>query len=292
MLQMQCYLKPILNWHRARCISVSHKAKIAASTLVALSKAGVSYISTRSVGYNHIDVASAENFGIAVENVAYSSDSVADYTLMLMLMTVRRAKSILSRVQAHDYRLNDVRGRELRDMTIGIIGMGTIGASVLDRLHGFGCRVLAYDRCPKTSADYVSLDELIERSDMVTLHTPLNEDSHHLLSRQRIERMKDGAFIINTGRGALLDTAALLDALEAGRLGGAALDVLEGEEGVFYFDHRQRPVESQLLMRLRQLPNVIITPHTAYYTDHALSDIVENTLSNCLRFRERAAWNG
>jgi D-specific alpha-keto acid dehydrogenase len=275
-----------------RCISVSHKAKIAASTLVALSKAGVRYISTRSVGYDHIDVQSAESLGIAVENVVYSPDSVADYTLMLMLMAVRRAKSILSRVQAHDYRLNEVGGRELRDMTIGIIGVGTIGASVLDRLHGFGCRVLAYDRCPKTSADYVSLDDLIERSDMVTLHTPLNEDSHHLLSRQRIERMKDGTFIINTGRGALLDTAALLDALEAGRLGGAALDVLEGEEGVFYADHRQQPVEGQLLMRLHQLPNVIITPHSAYYTDHALSDIVENTLGNCLRFGKRAAWIG
>jgi D-specific alpha-keto acid dehydrogenase len=252
----------------------------------------VRYISTRSVGYNHIDLQCAEHLGIAVENVAYSPDSVADYTLMLMLMLVRRAKSILSRVQTHDYRLNDVPGRELRDLTIGVIGTGNIGESVLDRLHGFGCRVLAYDRCPKTSAEFVPLGELIKRSDIVTLHTPLNADTHYLLSRQRIEQMKDGAFIINTGRGALLDTAALLDALKGGRLGGAALDVLEGEEGVFYSDYRQQPVESQLLLRLLQLPNVIITPHTAYYTDHALSDIVENTLGNCLRFRKRAGWNG
>ena len=273
-----------------RCISVGHKANIASSTLVALSQAGVRYISTRSVGYNHIDVQGAEGLGIAVENVAYSPDSVADYTLMLMLMAVRRAKSTLHRVQIHDYRLDDVRGRELRDMTIGVIGMGRIGASVLDRLHGFGCRVLAYDRCPNTSAEYVPLDELIRRSDIITLHTPLTADTHHLLHRQRIEQMKDGAFIINTGRGSLLDTDALLDALEAGLLGGAALDVLEDEEGVFYFDRRQQPIESQRLLRLHQLPNVIITPHTAYYTDHALSDIVENTLSNCLRFRERATW--
>ena len=156
----------------------------------------------------------------------------------------------------------------------------------VDRLRGFGCRVLAYDRCPTTSAEYVPLDELLQRSDIVTLHTPLNADTHHLLSRQRIEQMKDGAFIINTGRGALLDTAALLDALEGGRLGGAALDVLEGEEGIFYSDHRQRPVENQLLLRLHQLPNVIITPHTAYYTDHALSDIVENTLAQLPPLRE------
>jgi D-specific alpha-keto acid dehydrogenase len=269
------------------CISVGHKAKIATSTLVALSQAGVRYISTRSVGYDHIDMRCAESLGIAVENVAYSPDSVADFTLMLMLMAVRRAKSTLSRVQTHDYRLNDVGGRELRDMTVGVIGMGNIGASVRDRLQGFGCRVLAYDRYPKTLAECVPLDELIRRSDIVTLHTPLNADTYHLLSRQRLEQMKDGAFIVNTGRGALLDTAALLDALEGGRLGGAALDVLEGEEGVFYSDHRQRPVESELLLRLQQLPNVIITPHTAYYTDHALRDIVENSLGNCLRFGKR-----
>ena len=275
-----------------RCISVGHKTNIGGSTLVALSRAGVRYISTRSVGYNHIDVPCAERLGIAVENVAYSPDSVADYTLMLMLMTVRRAKPALHRVQVHDYRLDDVRGKELRDMTIGVIGTGNIGAAVLDRLLGFGCRVLANDRCPKTSAEFVPLDELIGQSDIITLHTPLTPETHHLLSRQRIEQMKDGAFIINTGRGALVDTYALLDALESGRLGGAALDVLEDEEGVFYSDQRQRPVESQRLLRLHQLPNVIITPHTAYYTDHALRDIIENTLRNCLRFEERAAWNG
>jgi D-specific alpha-keto acid dehydrogenase len=252
----------------------------------------VRYISTRSVGYNHIDMQCAESLGLAVENVTYSPDSVADYTLMLMLMAVRHAKSTLSRVQTHDYRLNDVCGRELRDMTVGVIGMGNIGASVVDRLQGFRCRVLAYDRYPRTSAEHVPLDELIRGSDIVTLHTPLNADTHHLLSRQRIEQMKDGAVVINTGRGALLDTAALLDALEGGRLGGAALDVIEGEEGVFYSDHRQQPVESPLLVRLHQLPNVIMTPHTAYYTDHALSDIVENTLGNCVRFEKPTAWIG
>jgi D-specific alpha-keto acid dehydrogenase len=275
-----------------RCISVGHKTQIVHSTLVALNQAGVRYISTRSVGYNHIDMQCAERLGISVENVTYSPDSVADYTLMLMLMAVRRAKPTLRRVQLHDYRLDDVRGKELRDMTIGVIGTGRIGTSVLDRLHGFGCRALAYDRCPTTSAEYVPLDELVRESDIVTLHTPLNADTHHLLNRQRIEQMKDGAFIINAGRGALVETDALLNALETGRLGGAALDVLEGEEGIFYSDRRQGPVENRLLSRLHQLPNVIITPHTAYYTDHALSDIIENTLSNCLRFGKRAGWTG
>jgi D-specific alpha-keto acid dehydrogenase len=275
-----------------RCISVGHKTQVSGSTLLALRQAGVLYVSTRSVGYNHIDVQCGESVGLLIESIAYSPDSVADFTVMLMLMAVRNARATISRVEAHDYRLPDVRGRELRDMTVGVIGTGHIGTAVLDRLRGFGCQLLTYDRCPKTSPDHVSLDELLQRSDVVTLHTPLNADTHHLLNRQRIERMRPGAFLINTGRGALVDTTTLLLALESGRLGGAALDVLEGEEGVFYSDQGSRPVQNELLVRLQQLPNVLITPHTAYYTDHALSDTVENTLFNCLRFERRSAWTG
>jgi D-specific alpha-keto acid dehydrogenase len=267
-----------------RCISVGHKTRVTNPTLLALSRAGVEYISTRSIGYNHIDVRYAEGVGLTVGNIAYSPDSVADYTLMLMLMAVRDAKSIFRRADAHDYRLSDARGRELRDLTIGVIGTGRIGTAVMDRLRGFGCRVLAHDHRPKTAADYVPLDELLQLSDIVTLHTPLDAGTHHLLNRQRIARMKHGAFIVNTGRGALLDTEALISALEGGGLGGAALDVLEGEEGIFYADCRDRPIGSEALLRLQQLPNVLISPHTAYYTDHALSDTIENSLINCLNF--------
>ena len=276
-----------------RCISVGHKTQITDSTLLALSQAGVAYISTRSIGCNHIDVNYAERVGITVANVAYSPNSVADYTLMLMLMAVRNAQSIIRRAGAHDYRLNDVRGKELRDLTIGIVGTGRIGAAVMDRLRGFGCRIVAYDHRPKTSAQYVPLDELLRQSDIVTLHTPLAPDTHHLLNRRRIEQMKHGAVIVNTGRGSLLDTAALIAALASGRLGGAALDVLEGEEGIFYADCRNQPVESKLLLRLQELPNVLISPHTAYYTDHALRDAGENSIINCLDFeKERSAWIG
>jgi D-specific alpha-keto acid dehydrogenase len=267
-----------------RCISIGHKTHVTNSTLLALSEAGVTYISTRSVGYNHIDVNYAESVGISVETVAYSPDSVADYTLMLMLIAVRHAKSVIRRAGVHDYRLNDVRGKELRDLTVGVIGTGRIGAAVIDRLQGFGCRVLAHDRSPKGAAVYIPLGELLRRSDIVTLHTPLTADTHHLLDRARIQQMKRGAFVINTGRGALLDTEALVPALESGRLGGAALDVLEGEEGIFYADCSDTPIATQLLLRLHKLPNVLITPHTAYYTDHALSDTVENSIANCLRF--------
>jgi D-specific alpha-keto acid dehydrogenase len=267
-----------------RFISVSHRSRLGQATLLALSQAGVECISTRSVGYDHIDVDGAASLGISVQNVDYSPDSVADFTLMLMLMVIRGAKSAVSRAQLHDYRLNESRGRELRDLTVGVVGTGRIGLAVMDRLRGFGGRVLAHDRHPTTSAEYVALETLLARSDVVTLHTPLDAGTRHLLDRRCIELMKPGAFIINTGRGPLLDAEALLAALEGGRLGGAALDVLEGEAGVFYSDLRQTPVGHPLLLRLQQLPNVVITPHTAYYTDHALNDTVENTLTDFLRF--------
>ncbi|MFJ6676093.1 D-isomer specific 2-hydroxyacid dehydrogenase family protein [Actinosynnema sp. NPDC091369] len=269
-----------------RCVSVGHKTRIADSTLLALSRVGVEYISTRSVGCDHLDVAYAKSVGISVGTVDYSPDSVADYTLMLVLMALRNAKSVLRRADVHDYRSPDVRGRELRDLTVGVVGTGRIGAAVIDRLRGFGCRKLAHDLRPRTSADYVPLDELLQQSDIVTLHTPLTADTHHLLNRRRIEQLKHGAFVVNTGRGALVDTGALVEALESGRLGGAALDVLEGEEGTFYADCGNR-VGPDLLSRLQRLPNVIISPHIAYYTDHALHDVVENSIVNCREFDRR-----
>ncbi len=274
-----------------RCISVGHQTRVTNATMLALSQAGIEYVSTRSIGYDHIDVDYARSVGICVGNVAYSPDSVADFTLMLMLMAVRNAKSIVRRTDSHDYRLNEVRGKELRDLTVGVIGTGRIGAAVMDRLRGFGCRTLAYDNRLKTSAHYVPLDDLLQQSDIITLHTPLTADTRHLLNGRRIEQIKHGAFVINTGRGALLDTDALLSALESGRLGGAALDVLEGEDGIFYTDCRGKPIGSEPLLRLQQLPNVLISPHTAYYTDHALNDIVENSVISCRTFEEEnAAW--
>ncbi len=271
-----------------RCVSVGHKTRVTNRTLGALSEAGVRYLSTRSIGNNHIDVRFAESVGICVESVTYSPDSVADYTLMLMLMAVRHAKSVICRADTHDFRLSDVRGKELRDLTVGVVGTGRIGSAVVDRLRGFGCRVLTHDNRPQDLAGHVPLDELLQQSDIVTLHTPLTADTRQLLDRRRIERLKHGAFVVNTGRGALLDTEALVSALRNGSLGGAALDVLEGEEGIFYADLRDRPVGSELLLQLQAMPNVLISPHTAYYTDHTLTDMVENTLTNCLDFERRS----
>jgi D-specific alpha-keto acid dehydrogenase len=269
-----------------RCVSIGHQARVTGAALRALSRAGVAYISTRSIGYNHISVQYARSLGVEVGNVAYSPDSVADYTLMLMLMSLRHAKSTVLRADVHDYRLHETRGRELRDLTVGVVGTGRIGSAVIDRLRGFGCRILAHDNGPKAAAEYAPLDDLLRRSDIVTLHTPLNAGTHHLLGRGRLALMKPGAVVVNTGRGALIDTEALVSALESGRLGGAALDVVEGEEGVFYADRRDRPVESKPLLRLQQMPHVLISPHTAYYTDHALGDTVEQSIVNCLNFEK------
>jgi D-specific alpha-keto acid dehydrogenase len=267
-----------------RCVSVPHQTSVSHGTLRGLSRAGVRYLSTRSVGHDHIDVEFAERLGIRVEGVAYSPDGVADYTLMLVLMALRHAKSVVCRADTGDFRLNDVRGRELRDLTVGVVGTGRIGCAVLDRLRGFGCRVLTHDVRDEGPARHVPLDELLGRSDVVTLHIPLTPTTRHLLDRRRFALMKHGAVVVNTGRGGLLDTAALVSALESGTLAGAALDVLEGEEGIFYADLRDRPLRHELLDRLRAMPNVLISPHTAYYTDRAVAEMVEHTLVNCLAF--------
>ena len=276
-----------------RCISVGHKSEVSGPMLRALKQAGVEYISTRSIGLDHIDLEAAAKAGITVESVMYAPDGVADYTLMLILMAIRNAKEVVSSAEKHDFRLSRVRGKDLRDMTVGVVGVGNIGEAVIGRLQGFGCRVLAHNngRKPAAEADFVSFDDLLLESDVVTLHVPLNTDTHRLIGRKQIETMKPGAFLINTGRGALVDTEALIVALESGELSGAALDVLEGEEGLFYFDYTTRPVDNQFLLRLQQLPNAIITPHTAYYTRRALYDTVKNTLMNCLNF-ERSRANG
>jgi D-specific alpha-keto acid dehydrogenase len=269
-----------------RCISVGHKWQITNAQLQGLSDVGVEYISTRSIGYNHVDIEFARSVGITVENVAYSPDSVADYALMLMLMTLRGAKSVVLGVDRHDYRLSPVRGRDLRELTVGVIGTGRIGSAVITRLAGFGCRILAFDSTETTAAEYVSLDELLHTSDIVTLHVPLDSDTHHLIDDRGIALMKRGAFVINTGRGSLIDTSALLTALESGKLGGAGLDVLEGEDGIFYADHSNRQMDGSAFSRIQALPNVVITPHTAYYTEQALNDTVVNSLINCQSFEK------
>jgi len=275
-----------------RCASVGHKSRLSEPMLRALKATGVEYISTRSIGFDHIDLDAAKRLDIAVANAVYAPDGVADYTLMLVLMAIRNAKAIISSAAKYDFRLASVRGKDLRDMTVGVVGVGHIGKAVIRRLQGFGCRVLAYNngRAADAGAEFVSLDELLGDSDVVTLHVPLNAHTHHLIGSQQIATMKQGAFLINTGRGALVDSEALVVALESGALGGAALDVLEGEEGLFYFDCTNSSVDHRCLRRLIELPNAIVTPHTAFYTGRMLYDAVESTLLNCLYFERSQAY--
>ncbi len=273
-----------------QCISVSHKAELSEPLLLALKDAGVKYICTRSIGCNHIDIQAARQMGMTIGTVIYSPGSVADYAIMLMLMLMRGAKTIMHRVETQNYCLNHIRAKELKDMTVGVIGTGRIGQAVMERLKGFGCTVLAYDRNHKAGTDYVSFCELLQKSDIITLHVPLAENSFHMIDREQLNMMKKNALLINTARGALVDTGALIDALEDGRIGGAALDVMEGEEGIFYYDCTHKALEHPFLSALQKMPNVIVTPHTAYHTEQVLVDTVSNTIRNCLNF-ERSLGN-
>lgn len=273
-----------------RCVSVNHKTELSEPLLLALKNVGVKYICTRSIGFDHIDIQAAGQMGITIGTSVYSPGSVADYTIMLMLMLMRGIKSIMRKTEKQNYCLNYFRGKELQDMTIGVLGTGRIGQTVIERLKGFGCTVLAYDSNYKSGADFVPFCELLKSSDIITLHVPLAEDTFHMIGREQLKTMKKGALLINTARGALIDTGALVKALEDGIIGGAALDVLEGEEGIFYYDCTHKALNHPFLPALQRMPNVIITPHTAYHTERALVDTVSDTIRNCLDF-ERSFGN-
>lgn len=250
--------------------------------------AGIRFISTRSIGYDHFDLKAAEKLGLHVGNVSYSPASVADYTVMMMLAAVRRLKVILERSGGQDFSLRAVQGREMHNLTVGVVGTGRIGTAVLQRLSGFGCRLLAYDLYPNDRAskfaEYVPLNQMLVESDVLDLHMPATQENFHFVNRESLARMKDGVIIINTARGSLIDTEAFLDAVEAGKIGAAALDVVENETGLYYNDFKGEPIPNRELAVLKSYPNVLVTPHTAFYTDQAVSDMVENSIKSCVLF--------
>lgn len=228
----------------------------------------------------------ARRLDMKVSNVTYSTGSVADYAVMLILMALRRMKSIIKRAEGMDYSLNGNIGREIGSLTVGVVGTGKIGTHVLRNLSGFGCRLLACDPYEneeaKKYASYCTLDELFEKSDVITFHTPATKSSYHMVNEETLRQMKDGVVIVNTARGSIIDTPAFLDALESGKVGAAALDVIENELGIFYGDYKYQVVGHREMSILKDLPNVLMLPHMAFYTENAVSDMVEHSICHIL----------
>lgn len=245
--------------------------------LRAFAENGVRYITTRSIGTDHINLKLCKELGIRVGRSQYSPNSVANYAIMLMLMVCRRFAHIEKRVEVQDFSFKGKMGRELSLCTVGVIGTGKIGKTVIEHLKGFGCKILAYDiyQNPEVAeiAEYVSLEELYKQSDIITLHVPATADNFHMIDEAAIETMKDGVMIVNCARGTLIDTDAMIRGLESGKIGGAALDVLEDEAGLYFLNRSGDVLSNRQLAILRSFPNVIISPHTAFYTDQAVSDM-------------------
>ena len=251
---------------------------------------GVKYVCCRSIGYDHVDRQEARRLGMKVANVDYPPNGVANFAIMLMMMTLRKAGHILKRGEVQDYSLKGKIGRDISTCTVGVIGTGRIGRTVLQHLSGFGCRLLAYDLYPndevKKIAEYVPLDTLLRECDVITLHTNATEENHHLLDAAAIEKMKPGAVIINTARGKLIDSDALIAGLESGKLGGAALDVLENENGLYYYNRMGDVIPNPELAALRSMPNVILTDHTAFYTEEDVESMVRGVLESADAFEK------
>ena len=261
---------------------------MSAKVLEAFHNVGVKYILLRSVGYDHVDMEAARRLGLKVDTVTYPPTGVADYAIMLMLASVRRFAHILKRAELQDYSLKNKLGRDFSMCTVGVMGTGRIGTTVIQHLSGFGCRILAYDvRKNETAmkyADYVDRDTIFAESDIITLHMNANDDNYHIIDRSAIEKMKDGAYIINTARGKLVDSEALIWGIETEKLGGAALDVVEFENGLYYYDLMGEVMVNPKLAMLRSFPNVILSPHTAFYTAEDVCDMVEGNFRSCYEF--------
>lgn len=259
---------------------------ITADLIRAWSELGVRHISTRTIGYDHVDLEAAKTYGMKVSNVTYSTGSVADYAVMLILMSLRRMKSIIKRAEGMDYSLPGNIGREIGGLTVGVVGTGKIGTHVLRNLSGFGCKLLAHDPYENAEAakyaTYCTLDELFRSCDVITFHTPATKSSYHMVNAETLKEMKDGVILVNTARGSIMDTPVLIEALESGKVGAAALDVIENELGIFYGDYKYQVIGHREMSILKDMPNVLMLPHMAFYTENAVSDMVEHSICHIL----------
>lgn len=260
--------------------------------LASLATQGLRMIALRCAGFNNVDVVAAEKHNIRIARVpAYSPHSVAEHTLALMLTLIRKTHRAYNRVRDGNFSLEGLLGFELRHQTVGIIGTGRIGQAVAQILHGFGCRLLAYDvvqseQCLALGLRYVELAELYSASDIITLHCPLNQQTHHMINAQSINQMKRGAVLVNTSRGGVVDTQALIAALKSGHIGNVGLDVYEQEGDLFFRDLSTQVIQDDVFQRLLTFPNVLITGHQGFFTVEALTSIAQTTLQNISIFEK------
>ena len=259
---------------------------LSAPVLEHLAAGGTRLIALRSAGYNHVDLAAAKRLGLSVVRVpAYSPHAVAEHAVALILALNRRLHRAYNRTREGDFTLHGLTGFDLYGKTVGVVGTGQIGATFAKIMAGFGCQLLAYDPYPNPEvqalgARYLPLAELLAEAQIISLHCPLTADSKHLINSQSLAHLQPGAMLINTGRGALVDTPALIEALKSGQLGYLGLDVYEEEAQLFFEDRSDLPLQDDVLARLLTFPNVIITAHQAFLTREALAAIAATTLQN------------
>ncbi len=274
---------------RAVCIFVNDRAD--AAVVEALASRGVELIALRCAGFNNVDLEACEKLGVSVARVPeYSPYAVAEHTIALMLMLNRRLHQAYVRNRAGAFVLDGLTGFDMRGKTVGVVGTGKIGRATGEILLGFGCRVLAFDKFPdeafaaREGVRYAELDEIARESDILTLHVPLFPETHHMIDADAIAWMKHGVVLINTSRGGLVDTRALIDGLKSGKIGAAGLDVYEEEAGTFFRDFSSEVLTDDVLARLLTFPNVVVTSHQAFLTREALQGIAETTLANLAEF--------
>ena len=269
-------------------VSVFTLDDVSAPVLEQLWANGVRYVAVRGAGHDNVDLEAAHQLGMRVANVPdYSPYAVAEHAIALLLALSRHLRQADQQLRDHDFRLDELIGFDLHGKTVGIVGVGRIGEVVARILHGFGCQLLGVDPSPneelrdRYGLRYVSLPELCAQADIITVHTPLNAQTRHLIDDALLASMKHGVTLINTGRGGVLDTAAALHALDSGQLGLLGLDVYEAENGLFFADRRPAPLPDVTFARLLTFPNVLVTAHQAYLTREALTDIAEATMASC-----------
>lgn len=274
-------------------IAVFGNDDASAPVIERLASIGVKFIATRSAGYNHIDCASARQHGIKVARVpAYSPYSVAEHAVALMLALNRKLIRAHNRVREMNFSLDGLTGFDMHGKTMGIIGVGKIGAAVARIAHGFGCSVIGYDPAPDTALAaeiplrYADITTLCRESDIITLHAPLLPETRYIINPETISQMKRGVMLINTSRGGLVDTRAVIKALKSGHIGYLGLDVYEEEQGLFFHDTSDMILQDDVIARLMTFPNVLITSHQAFLTETALHNIAETTIENLTAFEE------